>query len=151
MILRVSRLPGTNIVLRRSRSTVEVEPQLTLRGHSAAITKWIHIPSCLPLSTILVPNLTSGQYPGAGLTIPQLLYSSTRDPSTHVFSVSTSHSVCKHSENQQLLGGEKRSCGGSSSWPYDSRNRKRKSMPTEVLVHLAAFLANDCDSAGVNL
>lgn len=29
----------------RSRSTVEVEPQLTLRGHSAAITKLIHIPS----------------------------------------------------------------------------------------------------------
>ena len=29
----------------RSRSTVEVEPQLTLRGHSAAITKLIHVPS----------------------------------------------------------------------------------------------------------
>lgn len=29
----------------RSRSTVEVEPQLTLRGHSAAITKLVHIPS----------------------------------------------------------------------------------------------------------
>jgi len=29
----------------RSRSTVEVEPQLTLRGHSAGITKLIHIPS----------------------------------------------------------------------------------------------------------
>ena len=44
-ILRVSRLTGTNFVPRRSRSTVEVEPQLTLRGHSAAITKLIHIPS----------------------------------------------------------------------------------------------------------
>ena len=29
----------------RSRSTVEVEPQLTLRGHSAPITKLIHVPS----------------------------------------------------------------------------------------------------------
>lgn len=29
----------------RSRSTVEVEPQLTLRGHSAGITKLVHIPS----------------------------------------------------------------------------------------------------------
>ena len=29
----------------RSRSTVEVEPQLTLRGHSAGITKLIHLPS----------------------------------------------------------------------------------------------------------
>jgi len=34
-----------NLSSNRSRSTVEVEPQLTLRGHSAAITKLIHIPS----------------------------------------------------------------------------------------------------------
>lgn len=42
---RVQRSFEANLSDRRLRSTVEVEPQLTLRGHSADTTKLIHIPS----------------------------------------------------------------------------------------------------------
>ncbi|KAF9792082.1 WD40 repeat-like protein [Thelephora terrestris] len=43
--IKLWRMDVATLASSASRSTVEVEPQLTLRGHSAGITKLIHIPS----------------------------------------------------------------------------------------------------------
>ncbi|KAF8874646.1 WD40-repeat-containing domain protein [Gymnopilus junonius] len=43
--VKIWRMDVANLASSASRATTEVEPQLTLRGHSAAITRLIHSPS----------------------------------------------------------------------------------------------------------
>ncbi|KAF9557683.1 striatin-3 [Agrocybe pediades] len=43
--IKIWRMDVTGLASSSSRATTEVEPQLTLRGHSAAITRLIHSPS----------------------------------------------------------------------------------------------------------
>ncbi|KZT74248.1 WD40 repeat-like protein [Daedalea quercina L-15889] len=45
MTVKIWRVDVASLASSASRSTTEIEPQLTLRGHSAAITRLVHAPS----------------------------------------------------------------------------------------------------------